>query len=213
MKKAKTKLAGLYGITDSSLLPTSSSLFAAVEAALQGGMRILQYRAKILPDAEKRRQAERLKQLCADYRALFIINDDVTLAAAVDADGVHLGKNDSDIKIARQQLGDDKIIGASCYNRLELALQAQQMGFDYVAFGRFFPSQTKPEAVQADPHILQQAASQLSIPLCAIGGIQPSNAALLIEQGADMIAVIHALFSAADIRQRAADFSSLFPRF
>jgi thiamine-phosphate pyrophosphorylase len=210
---AKIKLAGLYGITDASLLPTTSSLMSAVEAALQGGMNILQYRDKTLPLSEKRHQARLLRQLCTDYQALLIINDDVELALDVDADGVHLGKSDSDIQLARQRLGTDSIIGGSCYNRLELAVEAERAGFDYVAFGRFFPSLTKPEAVQADPQMLQQAREQLSIPICAIGGIKLDNAEQLVRQGIDMIAVINDLFSASDIRQRAQDFCNLFPRF
>lgn len=211
MKKLKTKLKGLYGITDSSLQSTTQSLLSAVEAALDGGMQVLQYREKLLSYEEQLDQAKALKKLCAEYQAVFIINDNVSLALAIDADGVHLGRTDSDIHRARQLLGSKKIIGASCYNQLALALDAQQQGFDYVAFGRFYPSQTKPEAVAADLGLLQQARMQLDLPLCAIGGITLDNAAQLIEQGADMIAVIHNLFSAQHIQQRARDFSAFFP--
>jgi thiamine-phosphate pyrophosphorylase len=210
MKTSKTKLAGLYGITDSKLQPSAAALLAAVEAALDGGMKVLQYREKQLTESEQLKQAAQLKRLCAEYGALFMINDNVSLALAVDADGVHLGKTDSSIQQARQQLGSDRIIGASCYNRIELALEAEQQGVDYVAFGRFFSSLTKPEAVQADMQLLQQARQQLTIPICAIGGVKLENARPLIRQGADMVAVIHDLFSAPDIRQHAIDYSALF---
>jgi thiamine-phosphate pyrophosphorylase len=210
VKKVKNRLCGLYGITDSSLQPSTTSLLSAVEAALDGGMTILQYREKKLPDSEQIQQALALKRLCDAYQALFIINDNVSLALEVEADGVHLGKFDCDIQLARSQLGSDRIIGASCYNQIELALEAQNKGFDYVAFGRFFPSLTKTDAIAADPQMLQQASQQLSIPLCAIGGINLDNANIVIEQGAEMIAVIHDLFSVPNIKQRAHDFSALF---
>lgn len=210
MRTLKTRLSGLYGITDSGLQPSTATLLSAVEAALDGGMKVLQYREKKLTASQQLLQARQLKQLCTEYDALLIINDNVSLALAVDADGVHLGKSDSDIQQARQQLGIDRIIGASCYNQIQLALDAQSQGVDYVAFGRFFNSLTKPQAVQADPALLLLAQQQLSIPVCAIGGIRLDNAALVIEQGADMIAVIHDLFSASDIHQRASDFTALF---
>jgi thiamine-phosphate pyrophosphorylase len=210
MRLVKSSLAGLYGITDSSLQPSTASLLTAVDSALDGGMKILQYREKKLPESEQIQQAQALKRLCDEYQAQFIINDNVALALKVDADGVHLGKSDSDIERARSQLSGDKLIGASCYNRIDLALDAQNRGVDYVAFGRFFPSLTKPDAVQADPQILQLARQQLTVPLCAIGGIRLDNANILIEQGVDMIAVIHDLFSARDIQQRACDFAALF---
>jgi thiamine-phosphate pyrophosphorylase len=206
----KSRLAGLYGITDSNLLPSTASLLTAVESALDGGMKILQYREKKLPESEQVQQALALKRLCDEYQALFIINDNVALALKVGADGVHLGKSDSDIEQARRQLGGDRLIGASCYNRIDLALDAQNRGVNYVAFGRFFPSLTKPDAVQADPQMLQLARQQLTVPVCAIGGISLDNANILVEQRVDMIAVIHDLFSARDIRQRARDLAALF---
>jgi thiamine-phosphate pyrophosphorylase len=210
MSKTKSRLSGLYGITDSTLLPSTTDLLNSVEAALDGGMSILQYREKKLSEPKQIKQAQALKRLCNAYHALFIINDNVSLAHKVNADGVHLGKTDSDIEQARRKLGSDRLIGASCYNRIDLALDAQNRGFDYVAFGRFFPSLTKPEAVAADPQLLQQVRDQLTIPVCAIGGINLENANIVIEQGADMIAVIHDLFSAQDVRQQAGNFAALF---
>lgn len=175
-----------------------------------GGMRILQYRNKALSYAEQLSQARELKKSCQAHQAVFIINDDVRLAHEVNADGVHLGSEDTSISKARQVLGEQAIIGCSCYNQLDLAQQARDKGADYVAFGRFYNSQTKPQAVQASADILRQARSRLDIPLCAIGGITPDNASPLIQQGADMIAVIHALFSADDIKQRSEQFCRLF---
>ena len=206
----RTRLYGLYGITDQSLLTDLPTLTAAVNQALRGGMRLLQYRAKQQPAAQRLRQAQALKQLCAEHDALFIINDDVELASAVAADGVHLGREDATIQQARALLGAQAIIGCSCYNRLPLAQQAQQQGADYVAFGRFFPSSSKPEAVEAGTGLLQQAKTMLDIPVCAIGGITPANASTVIEQGADMIAVIQGLFAQADVYQQAKKFSQLF---
>jgi len=210
MTNKSAKLRGLYGITDEHLLPHTHDLLSAVEAALRGGLSILQYRAKSLAKAEQKRQAKALRRLCADYGALFMVNDDVELAQVVGADGVHVGRDDAAIASARAALGDAAIIGVSCYNQLELAQQAQQQGADYVAFGRFFASQTKPAAAQAELGILQQARAELDIPICAIGGITTGNAASLIEQGADMLAVIHGLFSASSAESQAEKFSALF---
>lgn len=205
-----SKLSGLYGITDSDLLTDTAQLLKAVEQALDGGMRILQYRAKSLEPGQQRVEAMQLEQLCHKHDAIFIINDDPGLALDVGADGVHVGRDDESIAHARDILGAQAIIGCSCYNRLENGLQAQAQGADYVAFGRFFASQTKPRAVPADLSLLNRARQALHIPVCAIGGVTLDNAPLLIDQGADMVAVIRGLFAAADIRSEAQKFHSLF---
>ncbi|MDH5257990.1 MAG: thiamine phosphate synthase, partial [Gammaproteobacteria bacterium] len=179
---------GLYGIT----IGSDPCLEDNVKAALAGGATIIQYRDKSCSNEIKTRSALRLKELCAG-KALFIINDDIALAKSIDADGVHLGKNDADIKKARQLLGK-KIIGVSCYNQLSLAEEAQAAGVDYVAFGRFFSSSTKPDAVQASPELLTRAKQTLSVPVVAIGGITVNNADSLIKAGADAVAVINGLF-------------------
>lgn len=204
----KPSLHGLYAITDSQLLQGKFS--ASVEQALQGGVRILQYRDKTSDSATRLQQAETLKALCLQHGARLIINDDIELAARVDADGVHLGKNDANIHKARKTLGEGKIIGVSCYNQLELAIQAQQQGANYVAFGRFFTSQTKPDAVSAPLDIISQAKQVLDIPVCCIGGINLDNAAQLILQGADMLAVIHAIFASDNIKQAAQQIAQQF---
>ena len=132
------------------------------------------------------------------------------MAVAVGADGVHLGRDDPDINSARARLGNAAIIGVSCYNRLNLAIAAQDAGVDYVAFGRFFPSNTKPQAVQAETELLTEAKKALHIPIVAIGGITPENSAALIEAGTDMLAVIHGLFGQQDVRAAAEQFNQQF---
>lgn len=148
--------------------------------------------------------------LCKHHQALLIINDDVNLAQSVGANGVHLGREDADLSHAKIQLGEAAIIGISCYNRLDLAHNAAQAGADYVAFGRFFPSLTKPHAIQATPELLRQAKTTLNLPLVAIGGITPENGAPLIEAGADMLAVVHGIFGQPDIRAACQKLTTLF---
>lgn len=206
---SRQQLRGLYAITDSGLA-CGRDLGGSVSAALQGGAKIIQYRDKSSDRERQFTEAAQLLRLTQAHHALLIINDDVELAAGTGADGVHLGRHDMSFAQARQRLGRHAIIGASCYNRLDLAHQAQQAGADYVAFGRFFPSQTKPEAIQATPDLLQQARLELDLPLVAIGGITPENGGPLITAGADMLAVINAVFGQPDIRQACAQFRPIF---
>jgi thiamine-phosphate pyrophosphorylase len=200
------RLTGLYAITNSS----QARLTHQVELALEGGACIIQYRDKSTDQDRRIAEARELLELCRRHSARFIINDDTELAAAIGADGVHLGQNDLDITSARAKLGDDAIIGVSCYNRLELAINAQDAGADYVAFGRFFPSCTKPQAVQAEIGLLSAAKRALRLPIVAIGGITPENGAPLVAAGADMLAVIHGLFGQQDVRAAAEQFHKLF---
>ncbi|MCP3670039.1 MAG: thiamine phosphate synthase [Gammaproteobacteria bacterium] len=202
-------LSGLYAITDSQM-GAEQDLPQLVEQALKGGAKIVQYRDKSTDHDRRQADASRLLDLCQRHSAYFIINDDVELAAAVAADGVHLGRDDSDIESARRQLGEQAIIGVSCYNRLDLATAAQDAGVDYVAFGRFFPSSTKPQAVEAEIELLIQAKQTLHIPIVAIGGITPENGASLIDAGADMLAVINGLFRQSDVRAAAEQFNQQF---
>lgn len=202
-------LRGLYAIADTVYLG-EAQLAPAVEAALRGGARVVQYRDKAHPPAARRVHAERLHALCARYGAGFIVNDDVALARAVAADGVHLGREDADIEAARDALGADAVVGVSCYNELARAEQAVARGAGYVAFGSFFPSRTKPGAVRAEPALLQAARARLPVPLVAIGGITPENGAALIAAGADMLAVISGLWEQPDIEAAARRYASLF---
>jgi len=205
-----TNLSGLYVLTDNRLTP-DEQLIESVEKALLGGARIIQYRDKQSSEATRLQQARTLNQLCREYEALLIINDDVELAAQSGAQGVHLGRDDAALVAAREYLGNRFLVGASCYNQIALAETAIRSGADYVAFGRFFTSSTKPEATQADIQLLQQAR-ELGVPVCAIGGITQDNAAILIEAGADMIAVVAGVFDQPDITEAAARLSSLFPK-
>ena len=203
------ELRGLYAITDETLIP-ESIFVATVEQALRGGATIIQYRDKSGNEAKRLEQASALRSLCGEYNACLIINDDIGLAKAVDANGVHLGEEDVSIEQARLMLGDDAIIGVSCYNQLQRAIVAQAAGADYVAFGAVFTSSTKPSARAANCELIHEAKSQLEIPVCAIGGIDKSNAAQVIDAGADMTALISGLFSEADIARTAKYLSGLF---
>lgn len=201
-------IGGLYAITRET--DASARLLSEVEAALRGGAAVVQYRDKSSDVARQHEQASELLALCRRYRVPLIINDSLRLADLVGADGVHLGGDDGSVREARIVLGADKIIGVSCYQSLDLALAAQAAGADYVAFGSFFASATKPAAPRADITLLQHASGVLQLPIVAIGGITPDNAESLIEAGADALAVIHALFEAADIEARARCFADFF---
>ena len=188
-------------------------LFAKAEAALRGGVRVLQYRNKTAAAAVQKTEAARLRELCYQHNSLFIINDDVALAQAIGADGVHLGQSDAPLAEVRRRVGEAMLIGISCHASLPSALQAQADGASYVAFGRLFASHTKPEAPPAELTVLAQAKSQLAIPVVAIGGITRDNAPRVIAESADMIAVIHDLFAPddlAEIENRARTFTQLF---
>jgi thiamine-phosphate pyrophosphorylase len=200
-------LSGLYAITDGSV---GQALWYKVEQALQGGTALVQYRDKSSDTEQRLIDAQVLRDLCRQYSALFLVNDDVVLAKQVQADGVHIGREDADLSEARAYLGTNFVIGTSCYNQLALALPSQAQGADYVAFGSFFSSLTKPLAQRADITLLQQAKPQLKIPICAIGGITLATAPNLISAGADMLAVISDLFNSAAISQQAQAYAQLF---
>ncbi len=208
-KTHKDKLKGLYAITDEKLI-TRQGFSEAVELALQGGARIIQYRDKSNNPQKRFQQATILCSLCEQYQAVSIINDDIELAKAVNAHGVHLGKDDASLTKARQTLGDKAIIGISCYNNLPLAINAEKNTADYVAFGAMFSSSTKPEAIKTNIDIISNAKQQLSIPVCAIGGITDKNIQQLIQQGVDMTAVISSLFASNDIKDTADSLSKHF---
>ncbi|MDO8465549.1 MAG: thiamine phosphate synthase [Gallionella sp.] len=201
-------IGGLYAITPDET--DTVELLRKVRLALMGGARVLQYRNKTA-DAELRlRQVEALRELTREFAVSLIINDDAVLARQIDADGVHLGGTDSNVADARALLGGGKIIGASCYNRLAMAHEAVRQGADYVAFGSFFSSTVKPDAVAATPDLLRQARRELNVPIVAIGGITAQNGAQLLEAGADALAVISAVFFAPDVEGAARKFSNLF---
>ena len=204
------KLRGLYAITDSQLL--AGRFLSHVEAALEGGVCLLQYRDKSDDAARRLREAEGLLKLCERYGTQLLINDDAELAARLGV-GVHLGQTDGPLTPARALLGRQAIIGSTCHASLELAAQAASEGASYVAFGRFFNSVTKPGAPAANIELLEQARAQVKLPIAVIGGITLDNAAPLVAHGADLLAVIHGLFGADDAREvtrRARAFNALF---
>ena len=172
--------------------------------------RLVQYRDKTSDDDLRLQQAQSLRALCRHHEALFIVNDDIALAKRCDADGVHIGKHDATFARARAELPSHVMIGVSCYDSLERALEAEAAGADYVAFGSFYPSQVKPNAVRATSELLRSARERLTVPICAIGGITVDNAPDLISDGAQMLAVISALFKVADPAAAARAFSELF---
>ena len=199
---------GLYAITQTDN-KSGDTIINEVIAAIRGGAVIVQYRDKNPTDATF--LAKALVKVCHQHKIPLVINDDVELAVRVGADGVHIGKEDGAIAQARMRLGHDAIIGVSCYNFVEQALDAQAQGATYVAFGRFFPSSSKPLALPAKIETLRQAKQRLTIPIVAIGGILPENGAQLLAAGADLLAVIGGLFDGRP-EQSALAYQTLFNR-
>jgi len=199
---------GVYAITPETA--DTESLLTRVEAALVGGVAAVQYRDKSADVARRHEQASELVALCRRYKVPLIVNDDLRLADLCDADGVHLGRDDGSLREARIILGKGKFIGASCYQSLDLAHAAQAAGADYVAFGSFFASPTKPAAGRADTALLRAATQAIRIPIVAIGGITLANAPLLLDAGADCLAVLSALFDAPDVGAAAHALNQLF---
>jgi len=199
---------GIYAITDSDLLPDDARLIVACEAALQGGLALLQYRDKSADDARRWRQSRALAALCRRFGVALIINDDLALArrlreAGFDGVGLHLGEEDGSLGEARRVLGSEAIIGASCYASLAIAEQVAAAGASYLAFGRFFASQTKPEAPPAPLELLDEAA-RFGLPRVAIGGLDVDNVARVRHAGGDLLATVHAVFGGDDPAGRVA---------
>ena len=199
---------GLYVITDSSLLP-GERLLSAVEQAIHAGAALIQYRDKTSNSGRRLDEAQRLNQLCRSLRCPLIINDDVDLALAVEAAGVHLGQADGSVLAARQRMGSQAIIGVTCHNSLDLACQAAAEGASYLAFGRFFSSATKPQAPPAELSILRKARDLTNLPVVAIGGINLDNAPQVLNAGANYLAVIHGVFGQPDCRSAAEAYVAL----
>ncbi|HET7061206.1 MAG TPA: thiamine phosphate synthase [Nitrosospira sp.] len=204
------RIEGLYAITPD--IADTAALIRMARQILVGGARLVQYRNKSATEALRLEQAHSLASLCREFRVPLIVNDHLDLAIEVSADGVHLGFDDTPIAHARRKLGTRKIIGASCYNNLEQALEAEHQRADYVAFGAFFASTTKPHAVAATKELLRGAKALLRVPVVAIGGITARNAMELINEGADALAVSHAVFAASDVQSEAQTFARLFER-
>lgn len=205
----KPLVHGLYAITQ-VIDNNEELLFEQISAVLRGGTKFVQYRDKINDTKTRLRIGHRLLMLCKELEASLIINDDIALCLKLNADGVHLGKDDTGLKTARGQLGEDKIIGVSCYNQLQLAINAEQNGADYIAFGSFYSSSTKPNAKPAHIELLSEAKTQLTLPTVAIGGITIDNGRALVDAGADALAVVKGLFAANDVEATAQRFSNYF---
>ena len=206
----KPELRGLYAITPED--GDGARLLSAVEAALVGGCRVVQYRDKTSAMPECVARARALRELTRRYDAKLLINDDLALTVLVEADGVHLGKDDGNLMAARAMLGPHRILGASCYADFAAAQAAEAAGVDYVAFGAAYPSPTKPNAPLAGSDLFFAAKTRLTVASCAIGGITLTNAPQLIAAGADLLAVISDLFSAPDIAARATAYQRLFEK-
>lgn len=204
----RPEIDGLYAVTPD--VPDTFKLVTMTRQVLEGGARLVQYRNKAASIPLRLEQTRLLAHLCHEFNVPFIVNDHLDLAVEAGADGVHLGQEDASIAEARRKLGPGKIIGVSCYGRLALAVEAECQGADYVAFGAFFVSATKPGAAAASIDLLRQAKRKLHIPVVAIGGITSNNAVELIHLGADAVAVSNALYGARNIRSAAEKFSRLF---
>lgn len=203
------QLAGLYVIADTAVVG-DALLIESVASAIQGGARIVQYRDKRTDHRPRLEQARHLRSLCLETGVLFIVNDDIELAAETDANGVHLGASDPGIAEARRRLGDQAVIGASCYDSLERARSVIIEGADYVAFGSVYPSPTKTNATRVGLDTITAARAELGKPIACIGGITADNARPVIDAGADMLAVISGVFSQADIAAAAQNLARLF---
>ena len=202
-------LRGLYVLTDPVYGP-EQSLILRVEQAIRGGAVLIQYRDKQADARQSRRTGQALMELCRAHSVPLIVNDDVMLARQIAADGVHLGRDDAPLAHAREILGRRALIGVTCHADVDRAAAAEAQGADYVAFGSFYPSRSKPAATPAPLSLLPAARARLGIAICGIGGIADYNARPLIEAGADLIAVIAAVLGAADVRASASHIAALF---
>jgi thiamine-phosphate pyrophosphorylase len=201
-------IKGLYAITPD--MADSNSLLLKTQLAIEGGAFMVQYRSKIQDRDVKIQQCAAILRLCREYKIPCIVNDDVDMCRVLEADGVHLGKKDDNIAEVRSILGEDAIIGSSCYDQLNRAKLAQKEGASYVAFGAMFETSTKPNAPRATLELLREAKSQIQIPIVAIGGITMNNAHDVIETGIDAIAVINSLYESNSIKETAETLSSMF---
>ena len=208
-KFMQSKIAGLYAITPD--LEDTARLCQMVEASILGGASVVQYRNKMANEALRFAQASALLPICRQHQIPLIINDHLDLFLALDADGLHIGGDDGDIRATKQHIGQNKLLGVSCYTDFANAEKAEKAGADYVAFGACFPSNTKPHAPRAELTLFAQAKA-LSIPCVAIGGITLDNADSVIKAGASAIAVIGELFNRdlEETKTVAQQFSSLF---
>ncbi|RXJ90862.1 thiamine phosphate synthase [Arcobacter sp. CECT 8983] len=200
-------LNGLYVISDDILTPKETILIQ-VKEALEGGATIVQLRDKTSSDEEIEKLVLDLQELCRKYKALFVLNDRVELAIKLQCDGLHVGRSDHHRveEIRKEYKG---ILGISCYGNLQLAKEMQDKGADYVAFGSFFPSLTKPNAAVVNKEVIKNAKKELNIPVCVIGGITSKNANILINEGANMLAVISDIWKSKNIKKKCEEYTNI----
>ena len=201
-------MKGLYLVTPD--WDDTEALIKATEIALTVGVGLLQYRHKTASGELRLEQASALLTLCRQHNVPFIVNDHIDLCLKLDADGIHVGGTDASVAVVRTLIGKDKILGASCYGDFSLAEQAQIAGASYVAFGGFYPSRVKKYEVSTPASIVSKAKTELTVPVCVIGGMTPENAKPLVIEGADMVAAISSVYSAADIATAVREFAALF---
>lgn len=201
-------LNGLYVITDNTLTP-KESLLNQVKEALEGGAKIVQLRDKKNSIEEIKKEAIELNSLTKKYNAKFILNDEVSLAIELGCDGLHIGKSDYyRVKEIRENFKG--ILGVSCYGDIEKAKEMENIGVDYVAFGSFYSSPTKPNSSLVSLEVLEKAKRELNIPICAIGGINRENISEITKYNIDMVAVISDIWNSSDIKEVSKKYSSLF---
>lgn len=202
-------LHGLYVLTDNQRF-SHTQWPDRVENIIIGGASVIQLRDKTLNDDELFKHAAAIMEVCRYYNIPLIMNDRVSLAKKIKADGVHIGKDDQHVRAVRNYLGNKFIIGASCYRNLHTAIQAQRHGADYVAFGSIFPSSTKPNAPRCSLATLRRAKDTMHIPVCAIGGIQQKNIQSVMATGIDLVAISHAIFNAMDPHRAATKMTQAY---
>lgn len=212
MTRTAMPKSGLYAITDSSL-HRGEALERAVARAIDGGAAVIQYRDKSNDRDRRHAEATRLLRICRRRCVPLIVNDDVDLALTIEADGVHVGREDAEPATIRARVGEGFVIGVSCYDEPERAVEAERKGADYVAFGAVFPSTTKPGARRVDIATVLEARARVHLPMVAIGGITPRNAAALLRAGVDMLAVVRGVFASADPAVAAREYRQLFEEY
>jgi len=204
------RLGGIYLLTPDVGARSFEAILDVVHQSLEAGVRAIQYRDKTASLTQRLERASRLVLLTRAAGALFIVNDSVSLTKRLDADGVHLGQSDGDAREARAILGPSKQIGVTCHASRHLAMEAGEAGCDYVAFGAFYPTTTKPSHYRPKPEILSWWASLFEIPCVAIGGITPDNVQPLLDAGADFIAVCQAVWGKDDPGEAVRAFGEIF---
>lgn len=206
--KVNREAMRLYAVTDRAWLKEGQTLASAVEDAIKGGATFIQLREKKAPYAEVKSIALELKALCAKYSVPFVIDDDVALAKEINADGVHIGQSDMELKSARMILGSDKIIGVSA-DTVDSALTAERRGADYIGVGAVFHTDTKTDATAVSREVIRNITGAVTIPVVAIGGIKKENTAELAGLGLDGIAVVSAIFAAEDVYSAAKELRAI----